>query len=429
MISLPQYLLSPDPFSYFRPIPKLFFLFMWNVFNDNYSAYRVVIILLHILIVILIYKLTLNLKYNPSVAFTAALLFSVLTSHTEALYFINCMNEIFSAFFILLGLYLFSKNKDLNPVRSFFIIIIFLSALFSRESAVCYIPLILLLNFAKVKQKWNTVFFILIMPILIYTLLRFCSEMLYANSNLGTTISSMDLNPVKISYKMVHYFIMMLFPVKIIFEFIGFESLEFLINIYRKPMENFLSFALFSFLLLTVFTIFIYHTLKILRKKIIFPLLFTLSSLFIYLFSFSTAERYSYLPSAGVCILIGIFFYKLNYSKIFQILLILFISAHLFSLVQRSYRYKQAADFSHQSIKNLYEVTGSIENESDILMLSLPPKKYGIYFLNVPNFYYNWKYNYPLKKYNFIFDESNDFDKMDAVLKFSEDKSIFEKIK
>jgi len=402
---------------------------MWNIFHDNYFAYRIVIILFHIFIVILLYKLTLNLKYNRKVAFTASLLFSVLTSHTEALYFINCINEIFSAFFILLGLYLFSKQKDLNPARVFFIIIIFLSALFSRESSICYVPLILLLNFTKVKHKWNTVLFILVMPILIYALLRFYSEMLYVDSNLGTTISSLDLNPIKILYKIVHYFIMMLFPVKIIFEFLGFGSLEFLINIYRKPMENLLSFALFSGLLVTVFTIFIYHTLKILRKRIIFPLLFTLSSLFIYLFSFSTAERYSYLPSAGLCILIGIFFYKLNYSKIFQILLILFISIHLFSLVQRSYRYKQAAEFSHQSLKNLNEVTESIENRSDILMLSLPPKKYGIYFLNVPNFYYNWKYNYPLKDYNFIFDESNDYDKMDAVLKFDEDKSVFERIK
>jgi len=402
---------------------------MWNIFHDNYFAYRVVIILFHIFIVILLYKLTLNLKYNRKVAFTASLLFSVLTSHTEALYFINCINEIFSAFFILLGLYLFSKQKDLNPARVFFIIIIFLLALFSRESSICYVPLILLLNFTKVKHKWNTVLFILVMPILIYALLRFYSEMLYVDSNLGTTISSLDLNPIKILYKIVHYFMMMLFPVKIIFEFLGFGSLEFLINIYRKPMENLLSFALFSGLLVTVFTIFIYHTLKILRKRIIFPLLFTLSSLFIYLFSFSTAERYSYLPSAGLCILIGIFFYKLNYSKIFQILLILFISIHLFSLVQRSYRYKQAAEFSHQSLKNLNEVTESIENRSDILMLSLPPKKYGIYFLNVPNFYYNWKYNFPLKDYNFIFDESNDYDKMDAVLKFDEDKSVFERIK
>jgi len=402
---------------------------MWNIFHDNFYAYRLVIVLFHILIVILIYKLTLNLKYNRKIAFIAALLFSVLTSHTEALYFINCMNEIFSAFFILLGLYLFSKYKDLNPVRTLFIIIIFLSALFSRESSVCYIPLILLLNFAKVKQRWRSVLLILIMPILVYASFRYYSEMLYVNSNLGTMISSVDLNPIKILYKIVHYFIMMLFPVKIIFEFIGFESLEFLINIYRKPMEYLLSFVLFSVLLVTVFTIFIYHTLKILRKQIIFPILFTLSSLCIYLFSFATAERYSYLPSAGLCILMGIFFYKLNYSKIFRILLILFISIHLFSLIQRSYRYKQAAEFSHQSIKNLDEVTGSIENGSDILMLSLPPKKYGIYFLNVPNFYYNWKYNYPLKEYNFIFDESNDFDKMDAVLKFDEPKSAFEKIK
>nr|HMS65526.1 hypothetical protein [Ignavibacteria bacterium] len=382
---LPDYAFSPDPFSYFRPLPKMFFFVTWNLFHDNFWMYRIFIVLLQICSVILIYKIALALKYDNVTAFISALMFSVLTCHTEALFFINCINELFSAFFILWGLYLFSKYPDLNIPRIIAVILLFTAALFSRESAVCYFPLILLFNFLKVRHKWKNVLFILIIPVLIYAAARLLSEMYFPDSNLGTTFSTMDFNPVKLSYKIIHYFIMMLFPVKIIFEFLGFDSLEFLIKIYRHPAENLFSFILFSLLILFVLILILSYILKKLKKEIIFPVLFTLSALFIYLFSFSTAERYSYLPSAGLCLLLGILYSKISYSEILKVFFILFIGIHLISLLQRSYRYRQAVEFSHQSIKNLNEVTKNIENGSLIFMQSLPPKKYGIYFLNVPN--------------------------------------------
>ena len=420
---------SPDPFSYFRPVPKLFFFVLWNLFHENYFVYRIFIVLFHILSVILIYKIVLSLKYDNVTAFISALLFSVLTSHTEALFFINCINELFSAFFILSGIYLFTKNDEMNGKNVFLIILFFTIALFSRESAVCYFPLILMFYLFKVKHDMKTMLLILLIPILIYSAARIFSEIYFSGSNIGTTVNSMDLNPLKIMYKIVHYYIMMLFPVKIIFEFLGFDSLEYLITIYRKPGEHLVSFILFSLSLLSVLVIITCFVLKKLKKEIIFPVLFTLSSLFIYLFSYATAERYSYLPSAGLCLLLGILFTKISYSKILKSIFILFIGLHLFSLVQRSYRYRQAAEFSHQSIKNLNEVTQNIENESYIFMLSLPPKKYGIYFLNVPNFYYNWKYNYPSRNLNFIFEEEFIKDSIDAVLNFNNEKSVFEEIR
>lgn len=425
----PDYLLSPDPFGYFRPLPKLFYYIIWNSFHNEFYVYRIFVTVFHIINVILIYKLTVSLDYGRIAAFIAALLFSVLTCHTEALYFINCINELFSAFFILSGLYMYSCRKYEGKIFPLAIIILFLSALLSKESAVCYIPLLLLIYFFKSRQSMTRVLFILITPLIIYASVRLFSEMYFSSSNLGTTIASMDLNPLKIFYKVVHYFIMMLFPVKVIFEFLGFENLEYLIKIYRQPGAHLPEFITFTFFILSVLVFILFFTIRKVKSEIFFPVLFTIISLSVYLFSFATAERYSYLASAGLCLLIGILYVKTGSSGFVKILFVVFISMHLFSLIQRSYRYRQAADFSRQSMINLNDVTMGLKDGSDVMIISLPPKQYGIYFLNVPNFHYNWRYNFPQRKINFEFEGTARKESHDAVYDFDIEKSAFVKIK
>ena len=101
---------------------------------------------------------------------------------------------------------------------------------------------------------------------------------------------------------------------------------------------------------------------------------------------------------------------------------------HVFSLIQRSYRYRQAAEFSRQSIINLNDVTKDLKAGSDVKIISLPPKQYGIYFLNVPNFHYNWKYNFPEREINFEFEGTAVKDKHDKVLDFDMESSSFKKV-
>lgn len=424
----PDYLFSPDPFGYFRPLPKLFFYVMWKMFHESFFIYRIFVVTLHILNVILVYKISSALDFGKTASFVAALFFSVLTCHTEALFFINCITELLFAFFILTGLFLFSAKKYEGWFYVFAIIIFFLLALLSKESAIAYIPLVLLFYFFKIRLSIGKLTAILLIPVFVYAIIRYSSEMYFPGGNLGVTISSMDLDLLKIFYKSVHYNIMMLFPVKVIFEFLGFDKLEFLINIYRQPMEHlaeFLAFTAFIFIVLTLILLLIIRKLK---SDLFFPVLFSLISLSIYLFSFSTAERYSYLSSAGVCILIGILYVKSGGSMFIKVMLILFFCLHLFSFVQRSYRYRQAADFSRQSIINLNKVTEGIKENSYVKIISLPPKQYGIYFLNVPNFYYNWEYNFPERKINFEFTGNTLRQNHDAVFDYDNGSSTFKRM-
>ena len=125
-------------------------------------------------------------------------------------------------------------------------------------------------------------------------------------------MESLDLNPAKVVYKLLHYFISMIFPVKMLFEFAGYGTLEFLIKAFRNPTENLPVFLTLAFTVsLICFSLF-YFFIRTLKKEIVFPVMLILVSLAVYLFSFNTAERFLYLPSAGLSILLALFFQKLN---------------------------------------------------------------------------------------------------------------------
>jgi len=419
----------PAPFDYFRPLPKIFFLIISNTFGVSFVAFRIALIILHIICSILVYKFSLSLNLNGMSSFIAAVIFSVLSCHSEVLFFINCVNEIFSALFILTGLYWFSKYD--SSKYTFYIIITFLLALLSRESAICYIPLIFLVKIKLAKPSWRNTMIVILISIILYAAFRIFTEIYFGGTSERLAFDNLDLNPIKVIYKLFHYFINMIFPVKLLFEFAGFGSLEVLVNAFRRPSENLPIFLGLSFCVMVICGALILLFMKTLKKNLVFPLLFIIFSLAIYLFSFNTAERFLYLPSAGLSILLGMFFSKLKYRKAALTLLLLFVIIHSASLLLRSYRHKQAAIYSGEVMKNLFEKTQDIKSGSDILFENIPPKKFGIFFLSPYNFQSNWDYNYPNKKLKFLFNETikpEDKNHIDATYKFNNDQSSFERV-
>jgi len=379
---------------------------------------------------VLVYNFSTKLNYSIKASFYSALIFSVLSCHAEALLFINCINELFSAVFILTGLFLFSKY---NTSKIYFpVAMSFLFALLSRESAVCYIPLLFLVNYRLKLTGWKNIALITAVPVLIYMSFRIFSETYFPGSNLSSTIDSLDLNPVKIIYKMFHYFINMIIPVKVLFEFLGFGYLESLIAAFRKPVDNLFVFISLSLSALIICVSLIYFIFKTLRKEIAFPLMFIFFSIAIYFLSFNTAERFLYLPSAGLSILLGLFFSELKSTKILFLSFILFLLIHSASFLSRTYRHKQAANYSAEVMNDLYSKTTDIKNGDYILFENIPPKKFGIFFLSPYNFQSNWDYNFPDKKINFIFKETykeNIKDLINSVYKFSVERNEFERVK
>ncbi len=418
----------PAPFDYFRPLPKLFFLVFSSWFDSGFIFFRMSVILLHVLCSVLLYNLSIALKYSKETAIIAALIFSVMSCHSEALFFINCINELFSAFFILAGLYLFCENRSFKNYS--IIILTFTLALFSRESSVCFFPMLLLVNYKSGGNRIKEVLIISVIPMILYLSFRLFSETYFGQSNIVPMMDSMDLNPLKAVYKLFHYFINMIFPVKTLFEFTGYGTLEFLIRAFRKPTENLPAFLALAFAVsLICFSLF-YFFIRTLKKELIFPLLLTIFSLAIYLFSFNTAERFLYLPSAGLSILLALFFEKVSLKRYALIILLLFIFVHSSSLIFRSFRHRQAAEYSEMVMRDLYNKTSEVRSGAKILFENIPPKQYGIFFLSPYNFQSNWDYNFPDRKITFLFKETiKQSDNADLIFRFNDAASEFEKVR
>lgn len=422
-LCIAKYMMLPAPFDYFRPVPKLFFLVMSSL-TGSHTSYRIVIIILNVLCSFVIYKLCVSLKFSDKVSSIAALIFAVLSCHAEVLFFINCINEIFSALFILTGLLLISKKQSVLTLIS--AMFCFCIALLSRESAIVFVPLIFLINHRTRHLNLKQLIVMIALPLLIYFSLRFYSENFLQSSNLVSVASRIELNPVRITYKFVQYFLSMIFPVKPFFDLIGFEKLSWLTAIIKDPGNNIIVFSIMLITGLTAFVVLVYHFIKYVRTDSIFCLLFILFALSIYLLSFDTAERFLYLPSVGMSILIAVFSSGVKSKKLPMLLLIVFLTAQFGGLIQRSVRYSEAAKLSEAAMNDLKVKTSEIPDGSSVLLGSIPPKKFGIFFLSIPNLNSNWKYNFPERKIKFVF-PGEDTSGVASKLIFDESKWQFVK--
>ncbi|MCX7834047.1 MAG: hypothetical protein N2490_07545 [Ignavibacteria bacterium] len=463
---------EPAPYEYFRPIPKIFFVLLWKLFpipsienESNTFYYRLFLLILHISITIALYEL-IKIKFNSLVAFITACIFSVIACHSETLYSINCLNELLSTLFILIGLILFLNSKEILSPKTLLSIFFFLLAVLSRESAFCFIPLIFLFDYKpklskqqKEKKHFVKKLFIIFVTISVYFILRFISIKYYAEIYSTGTYGAIDTNPLKYIYKVFHYFINIIFPVKSIFYIIGFENYENLRKAFLHPQENikifFILIAL-SVIILASIIYLIYLLIKSQKNKndelldskyfiFLFPTLFILSSIVVYLPLDGTAERFLYLPSAGFCILVAILFVKLlkGYEKKYQknvivLLLIILMVIYTLSIYHRSSLWRNASlntkDLINKVNTTITNKNTELQNKlpnteklsskqvTNVLMLDIPTIEKGVYFVNQYNFNYIWKFYYPNQKVKFWFYNAPPNIEIDLIFSLKEPK-------
>lgn len=463
---------EPAPYEYFRPVPKIVFVFLWNLFplsplenERDIIYYRLLVLLIHILTSFVIYEL-IKYKFNSTIAFLTACFFSVIACHSETLYSINCLNELLASLFLLTGLLLFVKANYIFSLKVLLSIFFFLLAVLSRESAFCFIPLIFLFSYNPIRKEKSinnekcdfTILkktIIITIIIIIYISLRYVSYRYYSELYNAGNFGVIDTNPLRYVYKIFHYLINIIFPVKSIFYIIGFENFENLRKAFLNPGENvklFTILILSSIVILSITIYLIYQVLKsqkirkndILNSKfstLVFPLLFTIFALVVYLPLEGTAERFLYLPSVGICLLFALIFTKTLYkyeklnSRIFVVvIMILVIGIYTLSIYQRADIWGNASSRTKLLLSKVAEKIQKRNIESDIsledknsrnkiqnvLMLEIPTIEKGTYFVNQYNFNHIWKFYYPDQKIKFWFYNNPENVKIDLIFSFKE---------
>jgi protein O-mannosyl-transferase len=135
----------------FRPVTFATLAMNWVTGHEHTFGYHLVNVLLNAAVPLLLYFLLLSLldsvPRGRTIAFVAALLYAVHPIHTEAVAWISGRSEVLAAGFLLAAWLLHLKDKPLPAL------LCFLLAMMSKESAIAFIPLALVGDYARGKLK------------------------------------------------------------------------------------------------------------------------------------------------------------------------------------------------------------------------------------------------------------------------------------
>lgn len=304
--SIIDYFTKADGFFY-RPGAKLYFSAMYGMFWFNQVFYHIVSVVLHFFVAFLFYIISLKILKNYALSVIGVVLFLLLSSYHEVIFWISATGFLFSALFSLLSLlsYIYWKEKKNNLFIALTLIFTFSSFLFHEIGVVS--PFIIILYEAifgeSVANKlMKRIYFILLLPLLPYLTLRFLANSHWFSGDYSYNLFKLPLN---FAGNTVGYFTLNLF---------GPQSLGFY-EALRSILRGNIFVAVASlgaFLIIAaVLGKFLLTKLeKDERKIVVFGILFFVIGLLPFLGLGNIASRYGYLSSMGFVIIFPIFIKK-----------------------------------------------------------------------------------------------------------------------
>lgn len=142
---LPWFLFqSNDGGIYFRPLGQLFYFIDWSLWGLNPFGYHLTNVIFHALNCILVYVLAARLSASRRVGFIAAILFAVMSVHSEAVAWIGARYDVICALFFLSSVLSFVLFRQRQIPKYYLVsLAMFLLALSSKEIAIT-LPFVLL---------------------------------------------------------------------------------------------------------------------------------------------------------------------------------------------------------------------------------------------------------------------------------------------
>ncbi len=164
----------------YRPLTLLTFALNYAVHGHQPAGYHVVNVLLHAGVCLLVYRFARRVVNDAAVAALAAVLFAVHPVHVEAVANVVGRAELLAAFFLLGGLLTLHPAKTQpNAGRTALAALLFLLAILSKETAICYPAVAALIWLVRPPparpsgRGWLAPVLGLLLPLLIYFPLRY----------------------------------------------------------------------------------------------------------------------------------------------------------------------------------------------------------------------------------------------------------------
>lgn len=165
----------------YRPLTMQTFALQYAIHEARPAGYHAVNVALHAAVCLLVWRLAQRLFDDTTISNLAALVFAVHPIHCEAVANVIGRAEVLAALFLLGGcLILLPDGRPPGWRRGALAGLVFLAALFCKETAICYVPVALLLMHAaaaRPRQRpwrwWLTHAALLLAPLVIYLPLRY----------------------------------------------------------------------------------------------------------------------------------------------------------------------------------------------------------------------------------------------------------------
>lgn len=342
----------------YRPLTMTSYALNYFLFGSGVWSFHLINILLHALNCWLLFLLIYRLVNRKNLAYLTSFLFLILPIHTEAVTGLVGRAELLAFFFSFLTLLLLTVDQTKKwylPLA----ILCFLSALLSKETALAVLPIYFFITFYQKQLNKNTLKNLigLGLTLIIYLVVRALILGPYFLTNNATIVE----NPLKFVPASARIFtalkILALYLEKIIFPLHLSSDYSF------NQIPAVTNLTNWSTLIGLVILITLIYFLCQLRKT---PLPIYLGSA-IFFWSFLPisnlitpigtimAERLMYFPSAGICLIMAMFFQKLFQKKIWQWFgLAIFITLTIFYVIrtwQRNYDWRDEKTLYFSAVK------------------------------------------------------------------------------
>jgi hypothetical protein len=347
---------------FYRPLAKLLYFGMYNVFWLEPGGYHILSLVIHIVNSFLVYLIGKKLLGSKTISYICAILFSVLSIHGESLFWTAASFEMLGPLFGLLAFYLYIHNKKLVSMIFIF------PALLSHESMIV-LPLILIAyDFLMLKKINLKAFAISLLITAFYIYLRIASGAHWFNGDYSYNLFRLPFNALGNG---VSYLVGILF---------GPVMLNFFGNVRIGMRQNILFMVLMGICLMGIFVLLI-KLRKYLTTLGIFLGISFLISLAPFLGLGNTTERYAYFPSVWLIINVGALFVyiKTRWSKQIAILIIGISTAVLciwnISELKKSEKdWEKAGDITFTTLASIRNNYINVPPKSTFFVVNLPIK-------------------------------------------------------
>ena len=362
----------------YRPMVNLIFWLNYHIGGLNPLPYHLTNLIFQIGVAFLVYLLVLVLfeefKEKNRIAILAALFFSILPNHSEAVIWVSAVSDPIVAFFYLLAFYLyilFRKKEKFSLL--IFSVLCFIVALLTKEIAMT-LPLLILVwelyeAISKNKFNWRN---IILKPLgywlflILYFLARFASIGLvfgyYAQEKLQ-----------------IHLGLIFKMFVSLLTDLFFYGKMRVVLTNYFVANKLF-----FIFLLILILSL-IWYALRNYKFKT--PFLFDAYFILILpvlLLNFNNftdeGERYDYLASVIFCILLSLLIWRIKEDKFLRNLVLIGVFIYFATfLINKNENWHLASQISQKAILSDFKQAVDLTKQNEkLLFVALPDNFEGV---------------------------------------------------